>query len=448
MLAPKRIIIIYLLFFISIAFGQQFSKHSIFDKDGEEYDLGQKMSINMQDSDIKSVLMLIGELTGLNIVVSPAVKDTITANLENVSVKAALDVILKPNGYSYFTQENIIIVRSAESEIVRELETVILKLKYINSDDLASPLTAVLSDQGKVQSFTPIVTSGSGSGVSNVIIISDVQENITNIIRMVEELDKPIANINISVRFIESGVDSARGSGIDWSMNTPIFLGGANDTTGSLLPFRLNNMTIATLNPFQFGEAWKLMQARGQSKILASPQITTLDNHAASTQITTTIYIEGSVSNMGRGGGSNSGNTNPASGGATNPNYGGYSNTNTSTRQITEKDVGIDLEVTPRINDENRITLLVNASVEALLSAAEVLTDKPRSTRRTVQTQVTVNAGDTVIIGGLIAENAIENRKFIPVLSELPFIGKIFQSTSIDKEQRELLIFITPNVVG
>ena len=448
MLAPKRIIFIYFLFFISVAFSQQFSKHSIFDKDGNEYDLGQKMSINMQDSDIKSVLMLIGELTGLNIVVSPAVKDTITANLENVSVKAALDVILKPNGYSYFTQENIIIVRSAESEIVRELETVILKLKYVNSDDLASPLSAVLSDQGKVQSFTPIVTSSAGSGISNVIIISDVQENIPNIIRMVEELDKPIANINIAVRFIESGVDSARGTGIDWSMNTPIFLGGANDTTGSLLPFKLNNMTIATLNPFQFGQAWKLMQARGQSKILASPQITTLDNHAANTQITTTIYIEGSVSNMGRSGGSNS-NATPASGGTTNPNYGGYSNMgNTSTRQITEKDVGIDLEVTPRINDENRITLLVNASVEALLSAAEVLTDKPRSTRRTVQTQVTVNAGDTVIIGGLIAENAIENRKFIPVLSDLPFIGKIFQSTSIDKEQRELLIFITPNVVG
>ena len=132
--------------------------------------------------------------------------------------------------------ENIIIVRSAESEIVRELETVVLKLKYVNSDDLASPLDAVLSDQGKVQSFTPIVTSSAGSGISNVIIISDVQENIPNIIRMVEELDKPIANINIAVRFIESGVDSARGSGIDWSMNTPIFLGGTNDTTGSLLP--------------------------------------------------------------------------------------------------------------------------------------------------------------------------------------------------------------------
>ena len=402
----------------------------------------------MKDSDIKNVLMLIGELTGLNIVVSPSVRDTITANLENVSVKAALDVILKPNGYSYFTQENIIIVKGADSEIVRELETVVLKLKYINSDDLQGPLQAVLSEQGKIQSFTPVVTATGGGGVSNVIIISDVQERIPNILSMVEELDKPIANINISCRFIESGVDSAKGAGIDWSRNTPIFLGGSNDTSGTLWPFNLNDMTIATLNPFQFGQAWRLMQARGESKILASPQLTTLDNHAASTQITTTIYIEGSVSNMGRSGSQN--NIQTGGGGATNTNtqYGGYNNMNANTRQITEKDVGIDLQVTPRINDENRITLLVNATVEALLSAAEVLTDKPRSTRRTVSTQVTVNAGDTVIIGGLIAENAIENRKFVPVLSDLPFIGKIFQSTSIDKEQRELLIFITPNVVG
>ena len=436
------------LFFVTLSFGQQLSNPALLDKDGERYDLTQKMSINMKDSDIKNVLMLIGELTGLNIVVSPSVRDTITANLENVSVKAALDVILKPNGYSYFTQENIIIVKGADSEIVRELETVVLKLKYINSDDLSGPLQAVLSEQGKVQSFTPVVTATGGGGVSNVIIISDVQERIPNILSMVEELDKPIANINISCRFIESGVDSAKGAGIDWSRNTPIFLGGSNDTSGTLWPFNLNDMKIATLNPFQFGQAWRLMQARGESKILASPQLTTLDNHAASTQITTTIYIEGSVSNMGRSGSQN--NIQTGGGGATNTNtqYGGYNNMNANTRQITEKDVGIDLQVTPRINDENRITLLVNATVEALLSAAEVLTDKPRSTRRTVSTQVTVNAGDTVIIGGLIAENAIENRKFVPVLSDLPFIGKIFQSTSIDKEQRELLIFITPNVVG
>tara|TARA_Y100001970_G_scaffold291380_1_gene428319 strand:- start:324 stop:1658 length:1335 start_codon:yes stop_codon:yes gene_type:complete len=444
MLVHNKIVIAFALLY-AFSYGDSIG---LLDKDGQSYDLSQKMSINMQDSDIKSVLMLIGELTGLNIVVSPAVKDTITANLENVSIKAALDVILKPNGYSYFTQENIIIVKSSDTEIVRELETVIHKLKYVNSDDLAGPLGAVLTDQGKVQSFTPVVMASGNTGVSNIIIISDVQENIPSIMAMVEELDKPIANINISVRFIESGVDSAQGSGIDWSRNTPIVLGNLPDTTGSLLPFKLSNMTVATLNPLQFGQAWKLMQARGQSKILASPQLTTLDNHSAETQITTTIYIEGSVSNMNRSNSFNNQNQNQiasAGGGATNSNL---NNQNFNTRQITEKDVGIDLQVTPRINDENRITLMVNASVEALLSAAEVSTDKPRATRRTVRTQVTVNTGDTVIIGGLISENAIENKKFIPVLSELPFIGKMFRSTTIDKEQRELLIFITPNVVG
>jgi len=306
MLVHNKIVIAFALLY-AFSYGDSIG---LLDKDGQSYDLSQKMSINMQDSDIKSVLMLIGELTGLNIVVSPAVKDTITANLENVSIKAALDVILKPNGYSYFTQENIIIVKSSDTEIVRELETVIHKLKYVNSDDLAGPLEAVLTDQGKVQSFTPVVMASGNTGVSNIIIISDVQENIPSIMAMVEELDKPIANINISVRFIESGVDSAQGSGIDWSRNTPIVLGNLPDTTGSLLPFKLSNMTVATLNPLQFGQAWKLMQARGQSKILASPQLTTLDNHSAETQITTTIYIEGSVSNMNRSNSFNNQNQN------------------------------------------------------------------------------------------------------------------------------------------
>ena len=80
--------------------------------------LNQQMSINMKNSDIKNVLMLIGELTGLNIVISPAVQDTVTANLEDVTVKSALDAILQPNGYSYFVRENIIIVKTTETEMV------------------------------------------------------------------------------------------------------------------------------------------------------------------------------------------------------------------------------------------------------------------------------------------------------------------------------------------
>ena len=391
----------------------------------------------MKDSDIKNILMLIGELTGLNIVISPAVKDTITANLENVSVKAALDAILKPNGYNYFVQENIIIVKGAENTMVGELETVVVKLKYINANDIQAPLSAVMSSRGKLQTFTRLVTSSSSSGASNIVVISDVQENISHIMNMIEQLDQPIPNINIAVKFIESTVDTTRGSGIDWSSQQPLYLGGSGtDTSSSLIPINFSNMTIATLNPLQFGMAWRIMQARGQSKVLSSPHITTLDNHKATTSIQTTVYIEGNV---------NTQNSNQQYQQGNNPTSNSFLNLNA--RTVTEKSIGIELSVTPRINDGSKITLLVDASVEALLSAAEIKTDKPRSTQRTVQTQVTVNDGDTVVIGGLITENAIENKKFIPILSGIPFLGKMFQSTSIEKEQRELFIFITPNII-
>tara|TARA_B110000263_G_scaffold133580_1_gene116032 strand:+ start:893 stop:2149 length:1257 start_codon:yes stop_codon:yes gene_type:complete len=417
-----------LLFLVTTSlFGQSNSNYNPLNKNDEEYNLNEKMSINMKDSDIKNILMLIGELTGLNIVISPAVKDTITATLENVSVKAALDAILKPNGYNYFVQENIIIVKGIDTEMVGELETVVVKLKYINSDDLSGALDAVMSSRGKLQSFTPLVTSQSTKGASNIIIISDVQENIVHILNMIDQLDVAIPNINIAVRFIETNLDTTRGHGIDWS-RASVQLGGTTDTSLSML--NLNNITIATLNPVQLTSALRIMQARGQSKLLSSPQVTTLDNHEAETETVTTVYIEGN-SNSSQNQLSQSSNT-----------FG-----NVAINQVTEKDIGIKLKVTPRINEGTKITLLVDATVEALLSAAEINTDKPRSTKRTVRTQVTVRDGDTAIIGGLIAENVLENKKFVPIISGIPFFGQIFQSTSIEKEQRELLIFITPNII-
>ena len=404
--------------------------------DNNTYNLDQKMSINMEDSDIKNVLMLIGDLTGLNIVISPAVKDTITASLIDVSVKSALDAILKPNGYSYFVQENIIVVKDSKTEMVGELETVVVKLNFINSSDLINTLSAVLTTRGKVQPFTPLVSKNSTSASSNIIVISDIQENISSILKIIETLDVPIPNINIAIRFIETNLDTLRGFGIDWS-RTPLNPGDfALSDSSSLLNISFNNATIATLNPLQLASALKIMQAKGQSKLLSSPQVTTLDNHEAETETVTTVFIEGNVSNQ---------NQQYQQGGGQNQNTSSYGNI--FLNQVQEKDIGIKLKVTPRINNQNKITMMVDAQVEALLSAAEIDTQKPRSTKRSVKTQVTVEDGNTVIIGGLIAENALETKKFVPIISQIPIIGRLFQSTSIEKEQRELLIFITPTIV-
>ena len=427
--------LVYFIFGISILFSQVISTSAPLDKEGQIFDLNQKMSISMIDSDIKSVLMLIGELTNVNVVVSPEVKDTITANLENVSVKAALDVILKPIGYSYTFYENIIIVQEGDdAKLVGALKSVIIKLKYINAEDLNSPMKRILTSEGSIEAFTPLVTPGGGGGgsISNVVIVTEVEENLDRVLNMINQLDTAIPNVNIAVRFIETNMDTSRGHGIDWTSTPAVQIGGSLSDSLSI-PISVSNVTIATLKPMQLLSALKVMQARGKSKLLSSPSVTTLDNHEASTSTTTTVYVSGQVAEE---------NINEDN----NENLGFFGNANTYS--VTQKNIGIQLRVTPRINEKSKITLLVDATVEALLSAAEINTDQPRSTNRTVKTQVTVTDGDTVIIGGLIAENILENKKYVPVLSDLPFIGRIFQSTQLTKEQRELLIFITPNVVG
>ena len=405
------------------------------DQESERYKLMDKMSINLKESDIRNVLTMIGELTGLNIVISPNIEDTITANLENVTVKAALDAILKPNNYSYFVQDNIIIVKDLDTQLIGELESVVIRLKYINSNDLQAPLSTILTSRGTVQSFLPVASMAGQTGPPNMAIVSDVQENIPRILSMVKQLDKPIKNINIAVKFIETQLDTSKSYGVDWT-NSPVQLGGsAADTVN--FPINLNNITIATLNPTQLTSALKIMQARGRSKLLSSPQVTTLDNHQATTEVSTTVYIEGLNSGANNSGGNSQGGSTSGL-----PGIGIINTANT----VQEKDIGIKLQVTPRINENNIITLLVDATVEALLSAAEISTDKPRSTKRTVTTQVSVYNGETVIIGGLIADNIIRNKKYVPILSAIPLVGYFFKTTSIQKEQRELLMFITPTV--
>ena len=303
--------------------------------------------------------------------------------------------------------------------------------------DRIGTLNAVMTPRGKVQPFTPLVSKSSNSASSNIIVISDIQENIGSILKIIETLDVPIPNINIAIRFIETNLDTLRGFGVDWSQ-TPLSPGeyGSQDTS-SILNISFDNVTIATLNPLQLTNALRLMQARGQSKLLSSPQVTTLDNHEAETETVTTVFIEGNIASASQQ--YSQGNQNQNNTGA----FG-----NVLVNQVQEKDIGIKLKVTPRINNEMKITMMVDAQVEALLSAAEIDTQKPRSTKRSVKTQVTVEDGNTVIIGGLIAENALESKKFVPIISAIPIIGKLFQSTTIEKEQRELLIFITPTIVG
>lgn len=403
--------------------------------------LDQMFSIDMVEADLTEILRLIGEQARLNIIASAEVEATVTANLDNVSVRSALDAILKTNGFSYFIQENIIIVKPADTEMVGELETVIFKLDYINSEDLSLPLQTVLTSRGSLESFKRIVGKGgeSKAGPSNVAVVSDVHENFARIRSLIKELDVPVPQVNVAVKFIETTLDTSEEMGIDWSPS-PVSLGPPDTLFGIRgFPLKWNNLTVATLNPFQLSSALNLLRGRGRSKLLSSPQITTLDNQEAEFEVVTTVLLERlqlQTGAFGRSGQGIAGGAQQALGGAM-PFVG-----------LEEKDIGIKMTVTPRVNEGGFVTMVIVATVEALLSSAEIETERPKTSKRTAETQVKVADGETIIIGGLISENIVESTTKVPILGDIPLLGALFRSTKTGTEQRELLIFITPTITG
>jgi len=398
--------------------------------------MDQTFSIEMVGAEIVDVVRLIGDQAGLNVIAGDGVTGTVTADFDGVTVRDALYAILKAHGYSFAIQGKIIIVKPADKKMIGELETLILKLNYINSDNLITPLKTVLSpDVGKIEPFTRIIARGgeAKSGLSNVVLITDVRENIPQIRKLIEELDVPIASINVSVKFIETNLDTTDNRGVDWSPS-PITLGDATQSlAGEGIPLGWSNMTVATLNPKQLTDALNFLQGTGRSRLLSSPQITTLDNQQAKFETVTTVLIERLQFQQG-------------STGQSGVQPGGVGTT--AITGLDEKDIGITLTVTPRVNDGNKITMIVKTTVEALLSSAEIDTDRPKTTKRTIDTQIPVNNGETAIIGGLISENLIESTAKVPILGDIPLIGFLFRSKTLKTEQRELLIFITPNIVG
>ncbi len=395
--------------------------------------LDQTFSIEMSGADLVEILHLIADQAGLNVIAGPDVKGTVTADFDGVTVRDALDAILKANGFSYALQGNIIIVKPQDKEMVGELETLIQKLSFINSEDLRIPLSTVLSTRGSMEAFTRVISRGgeATAGLSNVVLIRDVRENIPIIKKFIEDLDVPIASINVAVKFIETTLDTTSERGIDWSPS-PIRLGKDSQGLGGAgIPLGWSSMTVATLNPSQLTEALNFLQGTGRSKLLSSPQITTLDNQQAKFETVTTVLIERLQFQQGLAGQTGT----PGTIGTT------------AISGLDEKDIGITLTVTPRVNEDNLITMIVQTTVEALLSSAEIETDRPKTTKRSVDTQINVKNGETAIIGGLISENLIESITKVPILGDIPLLGSLFRSTTMKTEQRELLIFITPNII-
>jgi type IV pilus assembly protein PilQ len=426
------------------------------------------VSLNFRNADIVDLLRVLAKQNNLNIIAGEEIRGEVTVSLTDVQLGMALDAILKVNKYDWFIQGNIIVIKSSGEAMAGELTTRVYKLDYLDASAVIPAVETVLTPKGSVIGFNPTtgtesflgggglggdtgplgtggstagaVTAGSnfggvassgaaGAGNSFIggdyVLVTEVFANFSVIEDLIDQLDNPVPQINISVKFIETTLSVDERMGINWQVRSNI--SGPFDTAdGAELPDGLNfgkwgDLKFSTLSVPSFYGLLEILSTDGETKLIQEPQVTVKNNMNATMEVGTTYPII--VPQVSQEGGTS------------------------DLFSVEETDIDISLNVKPRINAEKYISLSINATVQAVVGLAGPNADIPIISDRTTNTQVMIGDGETLLIGGLIYDQIIENKTTLPYMDKIPILKNLFTHTTQDTEQRELLIFITSNII-
>ena len=388
-----------------------------------------RVTMNFRGAQLVNVVRLLASQDNLNLILSGDIKGELTLTLEDVSLETALDAILHVNKYEWFLQDNIIIVQPMTSQRVMsgELTTRIYRLSYIKGTTLTAAVEEALTDRGKIKALSSTQSTEDSGGEQDILMITDIPSNFDLIDSIVKSLDVEGDQINIAVKFIETTLKHDETIGINWNLRETMYIpgGGEADTTTTIklghLKIPGETMSFATLTAPVVSAMLDLLANDGDTKLLQEPQVTTMSNSSANIVVGTTIPVlvpqgEGSVFG-----------SNPYT--------------------YEEQSINVSLSVLPRVNSQDVISMKIDAVVQAVVGyvGAE---QRPMVSTRSTNTNVRVANGETLLIGGLIFDNDLESMSKMPFLGDIPFIKKLFRYRNTEREQRELLIFITPTVIS
>ena len=387
-----------------------------------------RVSINFQNAKLVNAVRTLVSQDNLNLIMGDNIKGRVTVNLEDVSLETALDAILYVNNYEWFVQDNIIIVQpmTTKKTLSGELLTRMFRLNYINGDMASEAVKEVLTPRGKIRAISSTASTNLEPGEKDIVLVTDLPSNFPLIDGVLKSLDIESDQVNIAVKFIETSLKHDEVIGINWDLREQMSIVKSMDTDTSTT-FDLGYLTLgdqtlnfATLSRPIVSAILSLLANDGSTKLLQEPQITTANNSPANILVGTTIPVlvpQGQGSVFG---------TNPYT----------YEN----------QQVNISLDVLPRVNDADVIMMKIDAVVQDIIGFIGH-DQRPMISTRATNTNVRVNNGETLLIGGLIFDSADEVNSKVPLLGDLPLIKRLFNYGSKDKEQRELLIFITPTII-
>ncbi|WP_213662534.1 type IV pilus secretin PilQ [Stutzerimonas stutzeri] len=410
---------------------------------------GEKLSLNFQDIDVRSVLQLIADFTDLNLVASDTVQGNITLRLQNVPWDQALDLVLKTKGLDKRQVGNVLLVAPADEIAARErqelesqrqiaelapLRREVVQVNYAKAADIAKLFQSVTNTEGQVDERGSIAVDDR----TNNIIAYQTQDRLDELRRIVAQLDIPVRQVMIEARIVEANVDYDKSLGVRWG-GTQIFANGRGAVYGSddfgdeggdagedsngnypFVDLGVTNRTAGigigyVTDNLILDLELSAMEKSGNGEIVSQPKVVTSDKETAKILKGSEIpYQEASSS------------------GATSTSF---------------KEAVLSLEVTPQITPDNRIIMEVKVTKDAP-DYANALNDVPPINKNEVNAKVLVNDGETIVIGGVFSNTQSRSVDKVPLLGDLPFLGRLFRRDSVTEEKSELLVFLTPRIVN
>lgn len=415
---------------------------------------GERLSLNFQDIEVRSVLQLIADFTGLNVVVSDAVAGTLTLRLKNVPWDQALDIILKTKGLDKRKSGNVLLIAPAEEiaqqekisleakQQVKELAPIrsqFIQVNYAKAEELAELIAG--GDAG-----SSLVSDRGGINVdarTNTLIVNETSAAIETIQQVIGRLDVPVQQVLIEARIVIANEDYDKQLGARFGVTNDSFgagaIGSGQVTSGNVngiaqainnesleVADRLNfNLPVATPGAGQIGLALaklptgsllelelSALQAEGDGEIVSTPRVITSNQKEAVIEQGVEIpYEEKSAS------------------GAT---------------TIAFKKAVLSLKVTPHITPDESLILDLEVKQD---SVGEIFDTIPSIDTREILTQVLVKNGETIVLGGIFQHEKNDATSKIPFFGDLPLIGRFFRNTRNTENKREILIFVTPKIV-
>ncbi len=409
---------------------------------------GERVSFNFQNIAIRQVLQLLADFTHMNLVASDNVHGNVTLRLSNVPWDQALDIVLSTHGLAKRVIGNVMLVAPANEIAQRErqelaaqnqiqalapLHSELIQVNYGSAASLVSLVqsdgTNLLSDRGHI----------SVDERTNKLWVQDTSDKIAEIKRVIKELDVPVQQVLIEARIVNVDKNFSRELGIQFGVTQPKTpmtgtLAGANDiadgTTLSeiatarrmnvAMPISGDSVSHIGLALANLGHGVLLdmelsaLESEGRGRIISSPRVITANQHTALIESGEEIPYEQQTSS-----------------GATN---------------VAFKKAVLALEVTPQITPDNKVILNLSVNQDKRSSKPEVK-GVPAIDTEAVQTQVLVNNGSTIVLGGIFKSTKTRQVNRVPFFGALPIVGNLFKKTQNINNETELLIFITPRII-